>query len=262
MKNSYDFTKNDIIIALRKAGLNFGNSLFLHGNIGFFGKLEDADEKHVFCGAFKEAIFQVIGNKGTLVVPTFSYSFCHNENFDIERTEGVGGIFAEYIRKDPQSIRSTDGNFSIAAIGKNASYFTENPPEHSFGKNSFWERLLEVNGKLCRFNLDPNFNTFIHYVEKKLNVDYRWDKKFTGELILNNQREFRCNSHYVRDLSNPNTVPNLTKLENKLAELKLIKTANLGRGNIVCILTSDVMKIVQQEITKNPNFLIRGKFMV
>jgi len=180
--------------------------------------------------------------------------------FDVEKTPtSDSGVFSEFIRKDPLSKRSEDGIHSIAAIGKNAIHFTENAPEYSFGKNSFWEKFMKLNGKICRFNLNADFNTFIHYVEKNLEVKYRWDKKFNGTAIINGKELKKVNYHFVRDLSDSRTIPDLSKLESKMKEHGLINVENLGRGKILCVNSKDVFKIIKNEINKNPNFLIKGE---
>jgi aminoglycoside 3-N-acetyltransferase len=253
----YDYSKEDIVRALTKVGIKKNDSIFVHSNIGFFGQLKEATTKESYYYIFKEAIFEVIGEGGTLVVPTFSYSFCKKEIFDKEKTKSVCGFFSEMVRKDPQSLRSDDANFSVAAVGKNAEYFTKNAPPHSFGKNSFWERFLKCNGKFCNFNFDAG-STFVHYVEKLLNVPYRYDKKFPGKSIINGKAEERVFYHFVYDLTKPNNGPNFEKFDKRAKELGIAKTANLGKGQIVSITARDVVELIKREIQKDPAFLIKG----
>lgn len=253
----FDYSKDDIIAALLKVGICKNDNLFIHSNIGFFGRLKGGTDKESYCHAFKESIFKVIDIEGTLVVPSFSYSFCNNEIFDKHKTVGIRGIFSEFIRNDPQSLRSDDANFSISAIGKNAVYFTKDAPSHSFGENSFWERFLIVNGKICNFNFDSG-SAFIHYVEKLLNVPYRYDKMFRGKSLVNDREEERIYYHFVYELAKPNNGPNFTKFDKKAKEIGLSKVANLGRGQIVCISAKDVLELIKKEIEKNPAFLING----
>lgn len=252
-----DYSKKDIINALTNVGITNNDNIFIHSNIGFFGQIESARDKEDLYRAFKKAIFEVIGENGTLIVPVFSYSFCWNKVFDKDTTPGICGIFSEMVRKDPCSIRSDDANFSIAAIGKNAEYFIENMPEHSFGKNSFWERFLLCNGKFCNFNFDSG-STFIHYVEKLLNIKYRYDKKFSG-IYKNNGIEIeKAFYHFVYDLSKPSNGPDFTKFDKLAKELRITKTENLGKGQIVCISAKDTLELIRSEIQKNPTFLIIG----
>lgn len=260
MKN-YDYSKNDIINALRKVGIEKDDNVFIHSNIGFFGKLQGDNSKESYWKIFKQAIFEVIGNEGTLIIPTFTYSFCWNKIFDKKSTISTTGLLSELVRNDPASYRSNDANFSVAAIGKNAKIFTNNIPSHSFGANSFWERFLKVNGKVCCFNVGMNYNTFIHYVEKVLNVPYRYDKEFFGKSLIDGKLEEKKFVHFVRDLDDPNTYPDLTEFVNIAHQLQAISETDLGRGKISCISAKATYDIISREIRKNPNLLIKGKFL-
>ena len=252
----YDYTKEDIIKALKAVGLEKGDNIFIHSNIGFFGKLKGSHNKDSYCKAFKECILKIIGSEGTLVVPTFTYSFCNKQIFDKTRTESTMGLFSEYIRRDPDSIRSDDANFSVAVIGKNSKKFTENMPVYSFGEDSFWERFLKSNGKICNFNLD-SASTFIHYAERILKVPYRYDKAFSG-IVVEGQKEIqKTYYHFARDLAKPENSSDFTKFDKKAKELGLVKMSSLGRGEIICITVKDTLELIKKEIS-TPNFLTKG----
>lgn len=255
--NRYDYSKEDITKSLKKVGVKRGDSVFIHSNIGFFGKLRGASNQESCYRILREAIFEVIGKEGTLVVPTFSYSFCWGKIFDKNKTPSVCGFLSEMVRQDPQALRSYDANFSIAAIGKNAEYFTRDAPEHSFGSNSFWERFLKREGKFCNFNFDSG-STFFHYVERLLNVPYRYDKMFKGNFIMNGEEREGVFYHFVYDLEKPNNAPDFTKFDKKAKEVGCAKTANLGKGQIVLISAKDTLELIRKEIKKNHTFLIKG----
>ena len=259
MKKKHDFTRSDIVDVLKKVGIQKEDNIFVHSNIGFFGKLEKIDSGNEYCENFKDAIFEVIGENGTLIVPTFSLSYCNNQIFDKKTTKSFEcGMFSEFIRQLKNSKRSDDANFSVSAIGAKSDYFTKEVSQYSFGPNSFWDRLLKENGKICRFNMSPDYNTFIHFVERKLNVKYRYDKEFSGISIINNNKQNSKYYHFVYDLENPNHIPDLTKLDKKCQELGYTKLENLGKGQIITISTQDVYNVINNEIKKDESFLIKG----
>lgn len=252
-----DYSMKDIIQALRNVGIDHGDNIFIHSNIGFFGRLDGGNDRENYYRIFKDAIFEVIGDAGTLVVPTFSYSFCWNKVFDKEKTPGICGIFSEMVRMDPQSLRSDDANFSIAAIGKNAEYFTKDAQAHSFGEKSFWERFLKCDGKFCNFNYD-SASTFIHYVEKLIDVEYRYDKIFPGKFVSNSKEIDDIFYHFVYDLDKPENIPDFTKFDKCAKEMGIAKIADLGRGQIVSIPAKDTLELIKKKIEKYPEFLIKG----
>ena len=167
-------------------------------------------------------------------------------------------MFSESIRKEKESFRSSDPNFSVVAIGDKAEFFTKNVNNNPFGQNSFCERFLERKGKFCNFNFD-SASTFIHYVERLLNVPYRFDKAFEGILIDDEKKIHKTFYHYVYDLSKPENSPDFSKFHKKAKEKGLVKIANLGRGQIVCINAKDTLELIKAEIKTDPNFLIQGK---
>lgn len=255
----HNYTKQDIINTLKNLGIKKGDNLFVHANIGFFGKLEGAKTPQDYYNIFKEAIFDVITEEGTFISPTFSYSFCKKQTFYPDQTPSTCGILAEMIRQDKSAIRSLDANFSITAIGKNAKFFTENPTPNSFEKGSFFDKFLQKNGIFCNFNFDSG-STFIHYVEKCNNVPYRWDKAFEGKIILPSGEELeKTFYHFVYDPQKQNHTPDFTKFDKKAKELNLTKTHNLGKGQVLVISAKDSYELITGELKTNPNFLIKGE---
>ena len=254
--NNADYKYEDIVEAVKKVGIQKDDVLFSYSNIGFFGKMHNAESINDYCSAFKKAIFEVIGDDGTLVVPTFSYSFCNNKTFDKNKTPSVCGVFTEYIRKHQDAKRSNEPNFSISAIGKHTEFFTKNQPSHPFDKDSFWERFLIKNGKFLNLNFDSG-STFFHFVEKVINVPYRYDKKFLGKLKINSKFVEKEFFHFVYDKNKLENKPNFEKFHKRALMSQIAKTANLGKGQIVCISSQNTMDLIKKEIKKDPNFLIQ-----
>ena len=92
-----DYSKDDLVAAFRKAGLKTGQTVFSHSNIGFFGIPAEGNNRQIADRTVLEAFLEVLGDAGTLVVPTFSYSFCKGEVFDPDATPSTCGAWSEYI---------------------------------------------------------------------------------------------------------------------------------------------------------------------
>ena len=107
--------------------------------------------------------------------------------------------------------------------------------------------------------MNSDYNTFIHYIEKKMNVPYRFDKEFTGISIENGKQRKKKNIHFVRELENKETIPFLKRLDDKLNGKNLLNKTDLGKGQITIMSTKDVMDVISDEIGKNTNFLINKK---
>lgn len=257
MSDNY-YSKNDIVKSLQDVGLKKGDQVLIHSNIGLFGVLKDADKRDDYYAFLKQAVFEVIGNEGTMVNPTFSYSFCKGEDFDVMSAPSDCGLLSELALKDIDAIRSEDANFSIVAVGANAHYFTEDSSEYSFGKYSFWDRFLQKDGILLFFNMPHTFSTFNHFVENQLKVPYRYDKAFKGKVISAGLVSERTYYHYVRDLNADNGVF-VDKFTQKAKECGLVKTVKLGRGEISAISSRDCFDLIDKELKNNPAFLIKGE---
>jgi len=254
---SADYSEDDVLDALRDVGIENGDTVFTHSNLGFFGRLEGAETKTEYCESFYRAVSDVIGEEGTLVVPTFTYSFTDGDRYNPEETESKMGMFAEYVRTHPDSVRSNDPNFSVAAIGPLAEQLTADPPVHSFGQDSFWERFLAVGGKFCNFNMDVT-STFLHYVERCLDVPYRWDKPFAGVVVHGETEEPRVFYHFVRALDEPAHETDVEAFDERARAEGVVEQSNLGKGQVVRITAQDTYDVAEQAYLEDPTFLIKA----
>ena len=254
---SYDYSYDDIVQALVSAGINKGDIIFIHSNVGYFGRLEGAATRENFYYIFKRALTEVLGEAGTFVVPAFSYSFCWGKPYNKILTPSVCGVFTELVRSDNMSYRSDDANFSVVAVGRDAEYLTADAPEFSYGVGSFWEKFLQRKGKLCNFNFPPS-STFIHYVERCLKVPYRYDKPFTGIALVNGKEVKKTFYHFCYDLNKLCYQPDFSKFDQRARERKFAKSVDLGRGQVVVVSAEDSFKLIEEEIVRDQAFLIKG----
>ena len=54
---------------------------------------------------------------------------------------------------------------SITCKGANCSNIISNIPRNSYGHNSVFARMLEINTKCLSIGLGPNWTPFIHYLD-------------------------------------------------------------------------------------------------
>lgn len=253
------FSYNDLRGALSRLPLEQGDVVFTHSNLGFFGRPEGGGGAQI-CEMFFEAIMAVLGEKGTLVVPVFTYSFPRKQVFDPLKSSPAMGVFAEWVRGHPDSIRSEDPCYSVAAIGGNAASLVGSVPPNSFGDDSFFDRFYRVGGKVLNLNFDAG-STFIHYVERKLHVPYRFDKTFSGAIARNGETHPASSTIWVRYLSD-DALEFDSKPFNKLArENDKFRVESLGRGQVGLISAQDTYKLIYETLPKRPWFLTRAESM-
>ena len=242
--SEYNF--KDLINSLKKVGLKKNDNIFIHSNIGLFGNMKGMNNKEKLVKSFYFAIKKILGNKGTITVPSFSYSFFKKEIFYKNKSKSDMGIFAEYVRLRRDSIRSDDPNFSVSSIGFLSKFLTsDNINLETYSKNSFFEKFHSLNGKIMNFNFPGS--TFIHYYEKKLGVKYRYEKSFSG-INEGKKEKWKVFSKY---LSKKETFHNPFPVTNLIKKRKIAKVSQLGKGEIVCITSNQLYRIIKSEIKKN-----------
>jgi len=252
-KNIY---KEDILKALRKAGIKEEETIFVHSDLSRLGKLGDIKNLNDFLDSFIDVFLEVVGGKGTVIVPTFSYSFTKKENFNVNLTKSTLGILTERLRNRDKAIRSVHPLFSVAAVGKDARFFTKNLSLNSFGKNSVFERMWQRNTAIVLFGLSEFLFTFIHYVEENFGVPYRYYKRFKGQIINKNKKYDANYRYYVRDLE-INPITDLSRLYREMKRKKLLKESKLGNGKIIVIHCRDVFTVAKKMLRKNIYSLIK-----
>ena len=254
-----NYNYQDLKDAFFAIGLKKGDLVFSHSNIGYFGIPEGEKSVDNAFNTILNALFDVIGETGTLVVPTFTYSFSQGKIFDYDNTPSDCGIFTEKIRNLSQSYRSEDPNVSVTAIGHLSKEITENVPENTYGENSFFDRFYKKNGIICNLNFDAG-STFIHYVEKCLNVPYRFDKTFTGILIKNSVKYKRKSTIWVRYLSN-GTSAKFEIFDQLARQQNLYKTIPVGRGFVGVITAKDTFNLIKNTLLLRPWFLTEAELL-
>lgn len=249
----YHYTRRDIVVALRQAGIVEGDLVFSHIALLPLGLLKEMQDGYALVDVFVDAIKSVIGPEGSFITPTFSYSFCNSKPFDNLLTPSTVGAFSEAFRNLAGVSRSNDPLFSVAGFGPHIVSLFSDLPNSSFGHNSFFQRLLFQPCKICNIGLDLQYLTPIHALEKSLNVPYRFDKAFYGEL---NGRALTW-QYYVR-FPCKNSEPDCLPLQLIGETLGLVKHAKLGRGKIYSVDFQKYTKLARSQIELNSWFLTKG----
>ena len=222
-----DYNQLDLRYFLDDLGVMQGDNLFIHSNIGYFGRCDGVLNSNHLCNIFLEELLNSVGNLGSIIVPTFTYSFQNNLVFDpIDKNTNMG-FFSNHVLNNEKSIRTIDPAFSVAFISNRSDFFHLNYIENSFGVGSFFEYFDSINGKILNFNLDAG-STYLHYLERVYKAPYRFDKSFTGYLA--NDPIKKVNTIFVRDLQDNNSHVNFENFTSLALKDKVYRTNSLGRG--------------------------------
>jgi aminoglycoside N3'-acetyltransferase len=169
-------------------GIGVSDIVFLHSGLIGLGMLEGGPD--IITEAFDEVL-----KEGALIIPTFSYSWCKGEPFDAAKSECLDmGSYAKDAWKKKRFWRSDNPNFSVAALENSCNrrlierlFQCKNT---CFGRESVFDNIYNACGNrnghillLGGAHNDVVFRcTFIHYVEEKVGVPYRYIKRFFDPL--------------------------------------------------------------------------------
>ena len=178
--------------ALRELGVSRGDLLYVQVCNAAFPV--DGVPPESRAAELYRVLREAVGEEGTLLVPTFTFSFCRQEEFDVKRTPTVSGpwqdftALAELVRTMPGAIRSADPIFSTAGIGPRAGEILTGLPAVCLGADSVHDRLRRAGGKICLLGIGLHEAIFRHHVEATKRVPWRYNKLFTGHVIKDGRR--------------------------------------------------------------------------
>jgi aminoglycoside 3-N-acetyltransferase len=195
--DSKKISTDDFFNAMNRLGIKSGDTVLLHSDILGFGKplvfdrIQFAD---VLISIFEEQL----GDKGTLIMPTYSYSFTDGVLYDVENSRSKVGYLTDMFRQKKEVTRNTHPIFSFAVSGKQTDIinFTDNT---CFGEGSVFANFRKTAVKNVMFGTKRGGYTFIHHIEQMFGVPYRYNKNFSGK-IRHNGYETECVvEYYVRN---------------------------------------------------------------
>lgn len=259
-KSEYHYDKEELKAALGEAGICRGDIVFSHVGMGFLGYPKEGKCLDSMFTIISSAFLEVLGKEGTMLVPTYTYSFCNGEAFDVRNSPSTVGEFTERFRKLPQAKRSIEPIFSVAGTGPKTEELFANLPMECFGPDCIYDRLVKADAAICNVGVGFRYATFVHYVEQLVGVPYRFKKTFTGDII--NGNEIRKNVsivYYVRTtMDDRTTFPDLRRLEKEARELGCCRSAAVGKGEVTRIKCKDLLDLCVKGIKSDPWYLARG----
>jgi aminoglycoside 3-N-acetyltransferase len=250
-------TTEDLVATLRAVGAHDCDTLFIHSGLSF-GLPNAKRSRGQLLGAMHEAISSL--GVRNVCVPTFTFSFCNGESYDVESSRSRMGALSEYMRKQPGFVRSVDPLMSVALCGEDKELVTGIGHE-SCGLDSTYYKLSQRDGVKFLFlgvRAGACF-TYMHHLEWQEKVPYRYDRDFTG-MIKADGREYE--DTYKLFVRYNGMIPNDASYdyEDSMKDLGLLRTAAFGDGIIQCVSEKDASPIYRDLVRKNPNHFITDPF--
>ena len=265
IKGIRDYYQADIVQALKDVGVEEGNDIFVHSNISFgepdpkvsFGDPGETLNIASYCNAIIECFLEAVGNEGTVMMPTYTYSFFEGEKYSPSNSISKVGVITEIFRRRKDAKRSLHPILSISAIGKKAKYYTKIDDKTSFGSKSFFAKLPRNNVKIVLFGAPLSSIVFIHFLEQSIEVPYYRKKKFSGKIISENG-EYKDTFEYFITPSDGSVMYDFFKLEEFLVAEDVMKRMPFGRSWVKSIASKKFYKECIKKLRKDPRFLLKS----
>ena len=165
MNSSYKRLRDD----LDSLGVCHGDFLVVHSSLKSMGYVEGGAECVV------SALRDAVGDKGTLLFPTFTYRSSYNDSFfSNELTPSCVGLISEVFRKTDGVKRSNHPTHSVAIRGPlTAELFRDEELDDTpMGEHSPYRRLATFKAKILMLGCSIRHNSYMHALEEEGNVIY------------------------------------------------------------------------------------------
>jgi len=149
---------------LANIGIMPGDTVLMHSSYRSLGGIEDG------AAGFFKGFIDLLGPKGTLVLPTLSYRDVYEgKSFDIHTTPACVGYLPEFFRTNVEgAIRSLHPTHSCTSVGALAKFMADSHElDHTpVGANSPFRKMPVVGGKLLMLGCGLGPCTSMHGVEE------------------------------------------------------------------------------------------------
>jgi len=255
--NGIWYTAKDILNKLKEVGAHECDILFVHTDVAF-GALNPELKRKQYLGYLYEILQEL--NVGTLVFPTFTFSFCNKEIYDVKNSRTSMGALNEYIRKQPGVVRSIDPILSMIAVGDKANMF-EKVGKSSLGINSGYDILHQQEKvKFLFFGAEiGECFTYIHYVEDIMRVPYRFDMHFSGTIIDEEGNQYE--DEYILYAGCAGVKPASSYyFGDYLFEKGFLQKTHIGNKPIACISKEDAYREIRKKLESDIHYFLEQPF--
>ena len=248
-------TKQEIIDGLEAIGLKQGDVVLIHTAMRTFGYIDGG------AATVMEAFLEVLGPRGTLVAPSFT--FCHEGEddpvIDPRQDRSEMGAITEAVRQHPQALRSTAFRHSFAALGRRAQVITEvDPALSSFDLRSSFGVMLGLDTQVVLCGLTYQSSTSHHFAELVCDVSYRQtiplnvkvrlaDGSIIDQPMTDYQPKSEGGSYYGT------RHPDFIRLGQMLEERGLVGTAFIGNAAVRRFSMRELVSLAEAESARDEN---------
>ncbi|MFA9556289.1 AAC(3) family N-acetyltransferase [Evansella sp. AB-rgal1] len=241
-------TKKTLLDQLKKLRINETGTVLVHSSYKRIGEVEGRGE----------TVLDVFGDymkKGLLVFPTHTWSYINKENprYYVDSSPSCVGILPELFRKRPDAVRSLHPTHSVAAVGKDASFFVSGDEQFDTpcARGSAWGKLLDKKAQIVLVGVDLRKNTFIHGIEEWIDIPGRLtDTHEELYTVMPDGTEIPVPSRRHCGLS---WSMHFWKVEETLERLQAVSRGKFGDADVLVCDTVMLTEIITEMLLLNPD---------
>ncbi len=242
-----------VLDGLQMLGVPPGNLLSVHSSYKALG-LPDAPRDVI------ATLIECLGPSGTLMMPSFTYSFAGIWNarpFDIETTPAWRmGVLPETLRLWPGTLRSAHPAFSVVARGPLAREITSGRENASgLGAGSAYDAAHRLGARILLLGVTSARNSMIHFAESASGLPYNdiHFREFWGRAALVWREGEAVQMPITGDL--PGCSANFGMVDEFLLERGIAKTGLVAAAPSILMDAQEMVSAVTARLALQPDWL-------
>lgn len=251
-------SEHNIKNALLEVGADQCETLYIHSDIMFGMPVSGMKRKE-----FLDILYEQI--KGlrvkNIIVPTFTYSFPNHEDYDVINSRTSMGAFNEYVRKMEGRYRTDDPLLSVSVPNGLKKMFGH-VSRDSLGKGCALDIVHHMEDvKFLFFGAEMGeCFTYVHYVEKMMDVPYRFDMLFEGNVVYpDGTRKHREQAIHTQ-CSGVKLPPKYDYFEKEMEQKGFLKKKRMADKYIACMPEVDAYREIKRHIKEDINYYLAEPF--
>lgn len=259
IKHVLAYDRKNLVAVLRKKGVAQGDVVMVHSSWwasnGFQGKPVD------LINALKDAV----GTEGLLSMPSMTYQNESTREFlargvpvKLRRSASKMGLLTEVFRRGQGVARSLNPAHPILAWGDRAAWFIEghDKAECSFGKDSPFDKLLQLKGKILCIDASFSTITFTHFLEDRIAASLPFElyepEPMLGRVIDRDGVEYGVTTRVLSEAAN--SLRREERLIQALDKLRLIQRFRVGNTRFLLIECVPMTQCVDKMVAEGDVF--------
>jgi len=244
-------SKSRIEEDLKSLGLEENDWVFMHSSLKSLGYVRRGANTVI------DAIMDVVGEEGLLMVPTFTFKG-FAPYFEPHRTPSEMGLITETLRQRKESVRSWHPTHSVGLLGKRGKSVVEGHTKAgSLAEGSPPDKLAKQGGYVLLLGVRHTLNSTIHIAEVYVQLPYVYTVKdspdFPEQAVVRTPSGKKIK---VNLAPYPTCSEGFWKLERLLRDKERIQYGKVGQAHCQLMKSQDVIDTASSLLREEPEALL------